>query len=67
MGGWLMMGIEAGDPPDIMGVNGCMNYLQTISVGLEEPTVIVIAEMLKAPTMGEFARDGFVSGWRALR
>lgn len=40
-----------------------MKYLQAIDVGLEEPTVLVIAELCKAPTMGEFARDGFVEGW----
>lgn len=44
-----------------------MAYLQSINVGLEEPTVIVIAELLKAPTMGEFAREGFVDGWKALQ
>ncbi|KAH0602825.1 uncharacterized protein H6S33_008475 [Morchella sextelata] len=56
---------EAGDPPNIIGVNGAMRYLQDIGIGLEEPTVLVVAELLKAPTMGEFAREGFVDGWKA--
>jgi DCN1-like protein 1/2 len=42
-----------------------MRYLQDIGIGLEEPTVLVVAELLKAPTMGEFAREGFVDGWKA--
>lgn len=42
-----------------------MRYLQDIGIGLEEPTVLVVAELLQAPTMGEFSRDGFVEGWKA--
>ncbi|KAF8538118.1 Cullin binding-domain-containing protein [Trichophaea hybrida] len=57
---------EAGDPPDTIGVTGSMSFLQTIDVGLEEPTVLVIAELLKAPTMGEFSRDGFSAGWTSI-
>jgi len=44
-----------------------MKFLQSIDVGLEEPTVLVIAELLKAPTMGEFSREGFVAGWQSLK
>lgn len=47
-----------------MGVNGCMKYLQAINVNLEEPAVLVIAELLKAPSVGEFSRQGFVDGWK---
>lgn len=43
-----------------------MRFLQEIDVGLEEPTVLVVAELLKAPTMGEFSREGFVAGWLSL-
>ncbi|KAL0636912.1 Scaffold-type E3 ligase [Maublancomyces gigas] len=55
---------EQGDPPNIITVNGAMKYLQDIDIGLEEPTILVIAELLQAPTMGEFAREGFVDGWK---
>lgn len=57
--------VEQGDPPNIITVNGTMKYLQDIDIGLEEPTILVIAELLQAPTMGEFAREGFVDGWKA--
>jgi DCN1-like protein 1/2 len=43
-----------------------MSFLQAIDVGLEEPTVLVIAELLKAPTMGEFSREGFLAGWSSI-
>jgi len=43
-----------------------MRFLQAIDVGLEEPTVMLVAELLKAPTMGEFSREGFVAGWLSL-
>ncbi|CUS14429.1 unnamed protein product [Tuber aestivum] len=57
---------EPGDPEDTMTVNGVMKFLPAIGVGLEEETVLVLAEALRAPTMGEFAREGFVEGWKAL-
>lgn len=43
-----------------------MKFLQTIDVGLEEATVLVVAELLKAPTMGEFSREGFIAGWTSV-
>jgi DCN1-like protein 1/2 len=58
--------IEPQDAPDTIGINGSIRFLQSIDVGLEEPTVLVIAERLKAPTMGEFSREGFVAGWQSL-
>jgi DCN1-like protein 1/2 len=57
---------EPHDAPDTFGINGSMKFLQSIDVGLEEPTVLVIAERLQAPTMGEFSREGFVAGWNSL-
>ncbi|KAI5807079.1 Cullin binding-domain-containing protein [Geopyxis carbonaria] len=55
------------DPADTIGINGTMAYLEALGVGLEEPTVLVLAEALRAPTMGEFERGAFVAGWQALR
>ncbi|KAA8914823.1 Cullin binding-domain-containing protein [Sphaerosporella brunnea] len=57
---------EPTDAPDTFGVNGSMRFLQSIDVGLEESTVLVIAELLNAPTMGEFSRQGFITGWTSL-
>jgi len=56
---------DPSDPPDTIGVNGSMRYLQALDVGLEEPTVLAVAELLKAPTMGEFSREGFIEGWKS--
>ena len=44
-----------------------MRYLQDLGVKLDEPTVLTILTELKAPTMGEFTRDGFIDGWTNLR
>ncbi|KAI9860745.1 MAG: Scaffold-type E3 ligase [Trichoglossum hirsutum] len=54
------------DPADTITVNGAMKYFTDIKVELEEITVLVICEALKSPTIGEFARDGFIEGWKAL-
>ena len=57
---------EEGDPQDTMGVNGSMRFLKAIGVDLAEPTVLAVAEILNAPSMGEFTREGFVTGWHRL-
>jgi DCN1-like protein 1/2 len=43
-----------------------MKYFTDLKVELEEITVLVICEALKSPTIGEFVRDGFIDGWKAL-
>jgi DCN1-like protein 1/2 len=60
------LNVEATDPADTMTVNGAMKYLSDIKVELDEITVLVIAEALKSPSMGEFARDDFIEGWKTL-
>ncbi|KAL7271441.1 Scaffold-type E3 ligase [Rhizina undulata] len=57
---------DPSDPTDTIGVNGSMKFLQSIDIGLEEVTVLAIAELLSAPTMGEFSREGFLKGWTTL-
>jgi len=54
------------DPPDTIQVNGAMRYLQSLDIGLEEPTVLALSELLRAPTMGEFSRAGFLEGWSSI-
>lgn len=49
--------------PDTIGINGAMSYLQDLNVQLDEVVCLAIAERLKSPSMGEFTRSSFVSGW----
>lgn len=66
----LQVDNTADDPtnePDRIGVEGSMKYLQELGVKLDEPVLLVILTELKAPTMGEFTRDGFVDGWSNMR
>ena len=44
-----------------------MRYLMDLGVKLDEVVVLAILTELGAPTMGEFTRDGFVSGWQNHR
>ena len=57
---------EVGDPQDTVGMNGSMRFLGAIGVDLAEPTMLAVAEMLNAPSLGEFSREGFVTGWHRL-
>lgn len=43
-----------------------MKYLGDIHVQLDEITCLGIAELLKSPSMGEFTRENFLAGWRAV-
>jgi DCN1-like protein 1/2 len=49
--------------PDNITVDGTMNYLQALNVGLEDISSFIVSELIQCPTMGEITRDGFVNGW----
>ena len=44
-----------------------MRYLMDLGVKLDEVVVLAVLTELSAPTMGEFTRAGFVSGWQNHR
>lgn len=44
-----------------------MGYLQEIGVDPEGLDCLAVMEIVKAPTLGEFEREGFVKGWAALK
>lgn len=41
-----------------------MQYLQDLHVELDDAVVMAIFDLLDAPTMGEFTKEGFVDGWQ---
>lgn len=49
--------------PEKINMDGAMRYLGDLRVDLDDPAVMAIFELLDAPTMGEFERDKFISGW----
>ena len=55
------------EEPDKIGIEGSMRYLTDLGVKLDEVVVLAILTELGAPTMGEFTREGFVSGWQSHR
>lgn len=44
-----------------------MAFVQALGLDLEELAVLALCEALKAPTMGEFSRAGFVEGWKNMK
>lgn len=52
---------------DEIGIEGTMQYLEDLEIGLEEVGVLGLAMELAAPTQGVFTRSGFIGGWTALR
>lgn len=55
------------EEPDKIGIEGSMRYLTDLGIKLDEVVVLAVLTELGAPTMGEFTRDGFVSGWQNHR
>ncbi len=51
------------DEPDKIGMDGVMTYFEGIGVGIDDVSFVVAFDLLEAPTMGEFSREGFVAGW----
>ena len=58
---------NAAEEPEKIGIEGSMRYLMDLGVKLDEVVVLAILTELGAPTMGEFTREGFVSGWQSHR
>lgn len=42
-----------------------MAYLQDLGVNLENAEMLVVAEFLKTPSIGEITRQGYVDGWKS--
>ena len=55
------------DNPDGIGIEGSMKFLGDIQVQLDEVACLGVAELLKSPSMGEFTRESFVTGWRSVK
>lgn len=42
-----------------------MAYLGDLGVNIENAELLVVMELLQAPSVGEITRKGFVDGWKA--
>ncbi|KAF2838101.1 DUF298-domain-containing protein [Patellaria atrata CBS 101060] len=51
------------DSPDNINTEGMMEFLEAIKVPVEDIGMLIVSEIVKSPSMGEIARDGFVQGW----
>ncbi|KAI1435165.1 DUF298-domain-containing protein [Xylaria sp. CBS 124048] len=52
------------DPKDSLGANSSMRYLESIGVNLEDASLFIAMELLRAPSIGEITRAGFLEGWK---
>ncbi|KAI0390398.1 DUF298-domain-containing protein [Xylariaceae sp. FL0594] len=57
-------GLRGEQEKDVLGAESCMNYLQSVGVELEDASLFIAMELLKAPGIGEITREGFVNGWK---
>lgn len=49
-----------------MGVDGTMTYLNDLGVNLENAELLVVLEIIQAPSLGEISKQGFVDGWSGV-
>lgn len=53
------------EAPNSIGIEGAHRYLTDLKVELDELAHLAICDLLQCPSIGEFERDGFISGWRS--
>lgn len=53
------------DDKDALGVESTMKYLTSLGLNPESGEIFVALELVRAPTLGEITRKGFVDGWKA--
>ncbi|EXJ56070.1 hypothetical protein A1O7_09001 [Cladophialophora yegresii CBS 114405] len=54
------------DAPDKIGIEGAQKYLTDLDVELDEVAHLAICDLLQCPSIGEFDREPYVSGWRSV-
>jgi len=54
---------NAASDPDRIGMDGVMQYFEAIGVAIDDVSFAVTFDLVDAPSMGEFSREGFVTGW----
>ncbi|KAF6828208.1 hypothetical protein CPLU01_08687 [Colletotrichum plurivorum] len=55
---------DSQDEKDSLGVESTMAYLQDLGVSIENAEMLVVAELLQTPSIGEITRKGYVDGWK---
>jgi len=54
------------ESPDKIGIEGAQRYLTDLNVELDEVAHLALCDLLQCPSIGEFERDPFISGWRSI-
>jgi DCN1-like protein 1/2 len=49
--------------PDKINITGAQKYLTDLCIELDEVVHLALCDLLSCPSIGEFEREGFISGW----
>jgi DCN1-like protein 1/2 len=49
--------------PDKINITGAQKYLTDLSIELDEVVHLALCDLLSCPSIGEFEREPFISGW----
>lgn len=58
--------VSDGDEDEI-GLDGTINFLNDLQLGLEEPVVLALAYELGSPAVGRWPKSGWIEGMKALQ
>ena len=53
------------EEPDKIMIDGVQKYLSDLSIALDEVVHLALCDLLSCPSIGEFDRESFISGWTA--
>lgn len=53
--------------PEETAIEGTILYCQDLGVEPEDIVMLAVAWLTKAPTMGRFAKKGWIDGWKEVR
>ncbi|KAM0786075.1 hypothetical protein ACM66B_006886 [Microbotryomycetes sp. NB124-2] len=53
--------------PEEMAIDGTLSYCQDLKVEPEDPVMLAVACITKAPSMGRFAKQGWIDAWKEAR
>lgn len=55
---------DAKASPDKIGIDGAQEYLVDLKIALDDIALLCLCELLQCPSIGEFDREAFISGWQ---
>lgn len=66
---YVSLSAPSKDPQQVdeIGIDGTIQYCEDLGVEPEDVVMLAVAWLTSAPSMGKFAKTGWIDGWKALK